>query len=100
MRKNRAIRGQGLGTQTKIGGGRHPLLHLSNCGRTSGVEVKNQPARQHQVGHAEESVQLRRVLRQAAIGRLEKDARERDRGTDAAADRQQVRPAAGADHGQ
>ncbi len=54
----------------KIGSGRRPLPHFSHCGRTSGVGVPNQPARQHQIGHGEQRVQLRRVLRQAAVARL------------------------------
>ena len=40
-------------------------LHFSNSGRTSGAEVQNMAARQHQIGHAEQREQLRGVLGQA-----------------------------------
>ena len=44
--------------------------HFSNCERTSGMHVQNQPSRQHQIGHCEQRVQLRGVLRHAAVAGL------------------------------
>lgn len=56
--------------QPKIGNGRRPSHHFSCCGRTSGVDVQSQLARQWQVGDCEQRRQLRRVLRQATLARL------------------------------
>ena len=64
------IRSKLFRNQAQTGAWWRSSLHFSNSGRTSGAEIQNVPARQHQIGHAEQREQLRGVLGQAAVAGL------------------------------